>query len=217
MSSLASIPALRGLSPAALGILAGQARAARFAAGTVLRPAGEVARSVVFLLSGTIVATHVGSTGVEVWPERWAGPAVVDKPAVLDGGVPVTGLTALTTVSVRLLDRAGFLDLLEREHSVRTHVLAKLARDAMAGRQRLVEAVTLPAVAQVAVWLTQLTEGQRVVWRGTQEHLAHTLGLSRVTVNRALARLARDGAIELTGHGIVIVDRSRLAAFTGGS
>ena len=96
MSSLASIPALRAVAPAALRSLAGQARAASFGPGAVLRPAGEVARAVVLLLSGTVVATHIGSSGVEVWPERWVGPAIVDKPAVLDGGPPSTGLMAMT-------------------------------------------------------------------------------------------------------------------------
>jgi CRP/FNR family cyclic AMP-dependent transcriptional regulator len=182
----------------------------------VLRPAGEVARSVVFLLSGTVVATHLRPTGVEVWPEQWVGPAIVDKPAVLDGAPSATGLTALTTISVRLLDRAGFMSLLEQQQSVREHVLAQLARDAMAGRRRLVQAVTLPAVARVAVWLTEQTGDQRVAWRGSQEQLAHVLGLSRVTMNRALAQLARAGAVELTVRGIVIADRAQLAPFTGG-
>ncbi|MEU4620663.1 Crp/Fnr family transcriptional regulator [Actinoplanes sp. NPDC023801] len=215
MGSLASVPALRALAPGALVALAARARPARFTAGTVLRPAGEVARSVVFLLSGTVVATHVGPAGTEIWPEQWTGPAVVDKAAVLDGGPPATGLTAFTAISVRLLDRAGFLDLLEREPSVRTHVLAQLARDAMAGRRRLIHAVTLPAVAQVALWLARPGADPDVVWRGTQEQLAHLLGLSRVTVNRALARLVRAGAIELTVRGVVVTDRSRLVVFAG--
>jgi len=215
MGSLASIPALRGLPPAALQALTGQTRAARFAAGTVLRPAGEVAHSVVLLLSGTVVATYVKPAGVEVWPERWVGPALVDKPAVLDGDPPSTGLMAMTTISVRLLRRAGFFRLLEDERSVREHVLAQLARDAMAGRRRLAQAATLPAVAQLAIWLTAQNQNQRVAWRGSQEHLARVLGFSRVTVNRALAQLTQAGAVRLTAHGIVIADQTRLATFIG--
>jgi CRP/FNR family cyclic AMP-dependent transcriptional regulator len=215
MSSLASIPALRGLASTALEALAGQTRTARFTAGAVLRPAGEVSGFVVFLLSGTIVSTHGGADGVEVWPERWVGPAIVDKPAVLDGRPPSTGLMAMTPVSVRLLPRARFLRLLEEEQSVRGHVLAQLARDAMTGRRRLAQAVTLPAVAQLAAWLSEQNRDQRVAWRGSQEQLARVLGLSRVTVNRALARLTRAGAVELTAHGIVIADRIRLRAFVG--
>jgi CRP/FNR family cyclic AMP-dependent transcriptional regulator len=215
MSSLASIPALRGLAPGALEALAGQTFPARFTAGAVLRPAGTVARSVVLLLSGTVVATHGSSTGAQMWPERWIAPAIVDKPAVLDGRPAATGLLATTAVSVRLLPRTGFLRLLEEQESVRRHVLAQLARDAMTGRRRLAQAVTLPAVAQVAAWLSEQNPDQPVAWRGSQEHLARVLGLSRVTVNRALALLTRAGAVELTTHGIVIADRARLAAFAG--
>lgn len=214
MDLLTSIPALRALPAATLESLADRTRAAHLDAGAVLRHAGEVATSVVFLLAGSVVATHVGFTGAEVWPERWDGPAIVDKPAVLHGEPPVTGLMALTAISVRLLDRGSFLTLLNREPSVRDHVLGQLARDAMAGRRRLVHAVTLPAVAQVAAWLAEQSEGRRYAWCGSQEQLAHMLGLSRVTTNRALARLARAGAIELTVRGIVIVDRSHLNALT---
>jgi CRP-like cAMP-binding protein len=213
MSSLASIPALRMLTPAALTALAGRTRTARFAAGAVLRPAGEAPRSVMFLLAGTVVATHSGSAGAEVWPERWAGPAIVDKAAVLDGHPPATGLMALTTVSARLLPPAAFLDLLEEEHSVRKHVLSHLARDAMTARRRLAQIATLPAVARIAVWLNEQNRDRPVAWRGSQEQLARVLGLSRVTVNRALARLTQAGAVTLTAHGIVITDRARLSTF----
>jgi len=51
-----------------------------------------------------------------------------------------------------------------------------------------------------------------VAWRGSQEQPARLLGLSRVTVNRALARLARAGAVELTARGVVISDQRRLDA-----
>ncbi len=166
-----------------------------------------------FLLSGTVVATHSTSTGVQVWPARWNGPAVVDKAALLGEDVPATGLMALTGVGVRLLPRAGFLELLEQEPPVRKHVLAQLARDVMTDRRRLVQAATLPALAHLAVWLTEQNPDHPVAWRGSQEQLAHLLGLSRITVNRALARLTGAGAVQLTARGIVITDRARLGAF----
>jgi CRP/FNR family transcriptional regulator, cyclic AMP receptor protein len=216
MSSLAAVPALRLLTPTALTILADRTREARFAAGAVLRPAGEVPRSVMFLLSGTVVATHSGSAGGEVWPERWAGPAIVDKAAALGGHPPATGLMALTMISVRLLPAAAFLDLMDEEQSVRKHVLAQLARDAMTARLRLAQTATLPAVARIAVWLNEQNRDRPVAWRGSQEQLARVLGLSRVTVNRALARLTQAGAVELTVRGIVIADRARLDTFAEG-
>jgi hypothetical protein len=65
----------------------------------------------------------------------WSGDR--GQAAVLDGSPPSTGLMTMTTVSERLLPRAGFLRLLEEERSVREHVLAQLARDVIADRVRL--------------------------------------------------------------------------------
>ncbi|MEU8301174.1 Crp/Fnr family transcriptional regulator [Micromonospora sp. NPDC048909] len=210
MTSLDLIPALRALSPVELEAVARDSRAVRFGAGALIRPAGEQVSAVVLLLSGTVVATHAAPTGGEVWPDQWTGPAIVDKSAVLDGGRPSTGLVAITGVTARLLPRIRFLRLLDDEQSVRRHVLGQLARDAMASRRRLAQAVTLPAVARVAAWLNAQDPADRVAWRGSQEQLARMLGLSRVTINRALARLTAAGAVRLTEQGIVIDDRGRL-------
>jgi CRP/FNR family cyclic AMP-dependent transcriptional regulator len=213
MTSVGSIPALRALPPVVLAELERGSRAARFAAGAVLRPGGERATAVVLLLSGTVAAAHTTPSGTQMWPEQWVGPAIADKSAVLDGGTPPTGLVAMTAVSTRLLPRTRFLRLLAEEPSVRTHVLGQLARDVAAGRRRLAQAVTLPAVAQVAAWLTVQDPARRVAWRGSQEQLAQVLGLSRVTVNRALARLTGADAVRITREGIVIADRERLENF----
>jgi CRP-like cAMP-binding protein len=148
-----------------------------------------------------------------VWTHQWTGPAIADKPATLDTGTPSTGLVAVTAVSARLLSRSGFLQLLDEQASVRSHVLGQLAGDVMAGRRRLAGAVTLPAVAQVAAWLYAREPAGRTVWRGSQEELARVLGLSRVTVNRALGRLAGAGVVAVTRHGVVVQDRERLAEY----
>lgn len=217
MVSLAAIPALRAVPRPVLEAVAGDTRGLRFAAGAVVRPVGAPAEAVVLLLSGTLVAVHLSGTGGEVWPERWVGPAIADKQAVLAGGTPTTGLTAATAGTARLLPRRRFLWLLEEERSVREHVLAQLARDAVAGRRRLVQAVGSPAAVRVAAWLLAQDPADPVAWRGSQEELGRMLGLSRVTVNRALARLATAGALRVTAVGVVVADRSVLATFGAGS
>jgi CRP/FNR family cyclic AMP-dependent transcriptional regulator len=216
MTSLGAIPALRDLPPAALRAVARRSSPAAFGAGALIRPAGEPVSTVLLLLSGSVAAVHVAASGRQVWTQQWTGPAIADKPATLDTGTPSTGLMAVTAVSARLLSRSRFLRLLEEQESVRTHVLGQLAGDVMTGRRRLAGAVTLPAVAQVAAWLHAQEPADRVVWRGSQEELAWLLGLSRVTVNRALAQLAGAGVVALTRHGIVVSDRARLGGFPAG-
>jgi CRP/FNR family transcriptional regulator, cyclic AMP receptor protein len=211
MASLDSVPALESLPQGTLDAVTRDSRAVRLRPGTVIRPAGERAHSVVLLLSGTVAASHTASSGSEVWLDRWEGPSIADKAVVLDGRTPSTRLVAVTIVTGRLLPRARFLRLLEEEPTVRERVLARLAREVIDTRQRLAEAATLPAVARVAAWLGAQDPARPVAWRASQEQLARVLGLSRVTINRALARLAKAGAVELTSQGVAVVDRQRLA------
>jgi len=210
MTSLDAIPALRALASTALAEVARASRPVRFGPGAVIRPATEPAHGVLLLHSGTVTLVHTAPSGLEVWPQQWSGPAIADKSAALSGDSPSTGLLAATTVTARFLPRARFMHLLDEHPSVRHHVLARLARDMDATRLRLAQSATLSAVAQVAAWLGARDVGHAMAWRGTQEHLGRLLGLSRVTVNRALARLATVGAIRLSDHGIVVVDRARL-------
>ncbi len=51
----------------------------------------------------------------------------------------------------------------------------------------------------------------------SQEDLGRLLGVSRVTVNRVLRRLTREGAIRITPRGIVIADPNRLEALANES
>ncbi|MEJ3746304.1 Crp/Fnr family transcriptional regulator [Actinomycetes bacterium KLBMP 9797] len=209
MTSVAAIPAFASLDGAALAELARHARPVRYCAGAVVRPAGTAPDSVLLLLSGTVVAAYAGPSGGELWPARWDGPAIVDKPAALGGPARSGGLLATAPCAGRLLSPHHFLRLLDAHEPVRRHVLNRLATDALALRERLAEATTLPAVARVARWL--LATG---AWHGSQDELARALGLSRVTVNRALGRLARAGAVRLTPGGVRVVDPARLTSFS---
>lgn len=215
MTSLGTIPAFRALPPESLAAVSHASRSVRYGAGALIRPQGTPAHAVLLLLSGTVAVEHATADGTLVWPERWTGPSIVDKPAVLDGGAWPSGLVAVTPCTGRLLPAERFLRLLEDERSVRGHVLAHLAHTVLAGRRRLAQAVTLPAVARVAAWLGAQDPTDPVAWRGTQEHLGRVLGLSRVTVNRALGHLARRGAVHTMPRGVVVIDRHRLHSAAG--
>lgn len=213
MTSLAEIPALAALSEAAVDALTRETRPVRVRAGGIVRPSGQRADHAVLLLSGTVAAVHTSLDGLEMWPELWKGPAIADKAAVVGGGTEVAGLVAVTQVSARLLPRERFLRLLARDQSVHDHVLGRLARDVMAGRQRLLQAATRSAVGQVAAWLSAWDRCEGSGWRGSQDQLARMLGLSRVTVNRSLMRLARAGAVRVTVGEVVVIDEECLEAF----
>jgi CRP-like cAMP-binding protein len=210
MTSLATIPAFRSLPTDALDALRAASRPVSYPPGAAVRRDGAV----LLLLSGVVVGAHVDASGAEVWPARWEAPAIVDKPAAL---APAVGaLIAATACRGRRLPADAFLRLLDDQPAVRRHVLARLAADAADLRRRLAEATTVPALGRVAGWLlaTGAKPGE-VAWRGSQEDLARLLGLSRVTVNRALQRLAGSAAVALTPRGVVLLDPASLVSARG--
>ena len=138
----------------------------------------------------------------------WAAPCALDKIAVIDGGGHTATLTALAPCGVRSLPRDRFLALVDDAPSVRTHVLRTLAGHARRQQERLTATATLPAEARVAAWLLDqaaTVPGGRALLPGAQQALADLLGVTRVTVNRALSRLQRDRLIELQPRTVIVL------------
>lgn len=209
MTSLGTIPAFAALARETLGALSAVSRPVSYPPGSVIPRDGAV----LLLLGGVVVGAHSNAAGAEVWPARWEAPAIVDKPAAL---APAAGtLVAATACRGRRLPAEAFLRLLDDEPAVRHHVLARLAADTADLRQRLAETATVPALGRVAGWLLATGAGPgEVAWRGSQEALARLLGVSRVTVNRALRRLTRASAVAVTPRGVILLDPAQLESIS---
>ncbi|WP_461008071.1 Crp/Fnr family transcriptional regulator [Streptomyces capparidis] len=209
---LADVPLLASLPPDRLRRLWEQSVPRRYAPGDVLRTAGQPAGHLLVLLEGRVAATGTTPGGQRVGFGQWDGPCALDKVALLDGGGHTVTLTARTPCAVRGLRRERFLQLVEDTASVRAHVLAMLAAQARRQQRRLAEAVTLPTEVRLAAWLLEraaATGCPRVP--GTQEEIAEALGVTRVTVNRALARLQGEGLLRVHRGGVRILAPEPLA------
>ncbi|MEV7520634.1 Crp/Fnr family transcriptional regulator [Streptomyces sp. NPDC091371] len=212
--ALASVPLLASLSEERLRALWSASLPRRHGAGEVLRRAGDPAGHLLLLLRGRVSATAATAAGRVVRFGEWAGPCAVDKVAVIDGRGHTATLTALTACTVRSLPRARFEELVDDVPSVRRHVLRLLADQARRQQDRFAEAATLPVEARLAGWLLARaaeSTGGRVELPGTQQDLADLLGTTRVTVNRALSGLRRDGLVEVTGRTVTVLAPELLA------
>lgn len=170
-----------------------------YAPGATLRGQGAPADHLLVLLDGTASASATTAAGRVVRFGTWAGPCALDKVALLDGAGHTATFTALTPCAVRAVPRARFTALLDDSAAVRAHVLRLLAAQSRAQQERLTDTATLPCEARLAAWLLEglATRGAdgHVPLPGGQRELADLLGVTRVTVNRALSRLRRDGLI----------------------
>lgn len=75
-----------------------------------------------------------------------------------------------------------------------------------------VDTTFLPAIGRVARYLLTLPRGENNTVVCTHESIGQAIGMSRISVSRAIKQLAQQGAVE-TGYGVVqILDESRLQA-----
>ncbi|WP_234320270.1 Crp/Fnr family transcriptional regulator [Streptomyces sp. SBT349] len=210
--ALRAVPLLATLPPDQLRALGAASPPRRVPAGHVLRHATDPATHLLLLLDGRVSATLTTRTGRLVRHGDWSGPRALDKVAVIDGNGHTATLTAVTPCTVRALPRERFLALVDDAPAVRRHVLRVLAAEVRAQGERFTAAATLPAEARLAAWLLDRSAaasggGRRVrlPGTGTQQDLADLLGVSRVTVNRVLSRLHRDGVITVDRHGVRVI------------
>ncbi|MGI5350732.1 Crp/Fnr family transcriptional regulator [Streptomyces sp. CA-250714] len=206
--ALGRIPLLASLPDATLRQLWHQSVPHSAPTGQLLRTAGDPATHLLLLVRGRVAASTTTSSGRVIRFGEWPAPCALDKIAVIDGAGHTATLTALTPCAVRSLPRDRFLGLVEDVGSVRTHVLHVLAGYARRQQQQLAATATLPAEARLSAWLLERAAGVpgcRVPLPGGQQALADLLGVTRVTVNRALARLRRDGVIEVRDRIITVL------------
>lgn len=201
---LRDVPLFASLSADRLRALWAASVPRRYGTGETLRTAGTPARHLLIMLDGRVAATVPLADGRVVRVGAWTGPCALDKVAVLDGSAAGAALTALAPCRVRALPRAAFLSVLDDSATARGHVLRTLAAQAGALQRRLAEVVTLSTEARLAAWLLDAQDSAgRAPLPGTQQDLADHLGVTRVTVNRALSRLRALGLVRLDGKGTV--------------
>ncbi|MFF5491904.1 Crp/Fnr family transcriptional regulator [Streptomyces aquilus] len=191
----------------------------RYDTGEILRAEGTRADQLLVLLDGTTAASAATAGGRVVRFGTWQGPCALDKVALLDGGGHTATFTALSPCVVRAVPRGRFLALLDDSTAVRAHVFRLLATQARAQQHRLTDTATLPCEARLAAWLLEgaADGGPHVPLPGGQRALADLLGVTRVTVARALSRLRRDGLIRTGADGKVEVLAPELLALRAGA
>jgi CRP/FNR family transcriptional regulator len=203
--SLAKIPLLGMLTEVRLRTLWARSRPHRYVARQVLRNAGDPATHLLLLLHGRVAATVTTFAGRIVHFGDFAAPCALDKVAVIDGRGHTATLTALTACAVRSLPRDLFYALVDSAPAARRHVLRVLADHARHEQERFAATATLSTETRLAAWLLEQagrTSDSRVTLPGSQESLADLLGVTRVTISRALMRLQRDALI-IVGRGRV--------------
>ena len=135
------------------------------------------------------------------------------------------GAEAVGRASVCSVPRTRMRDLSRQSPALHEDLLLALDREVAAAQERLLWLGRKTAQERLACFLLECADrigdpaedgGQTVPLPMSQLEIGDYLGLASETVSRALAQLARDGAIDILRPfaGVVIRDRERLEAAT---
>jgi len=217
-ADLARVPMLAEVSGERLRHLAAAHPVRHFRAGSVLLRQGAPATHLLIMLDGQASAVVDHPAGDRSRYPLMPGPCVIDKAAVLAAGTYPATWMATTPGRAVVLSAPAFWTLLRQQPPIREHVLRYLARQVGQSRDALAASAAGPAVSRLARWLlTASASGATptVCLPAGQQGLAEELGLSRVTVNRALQQLARAGIVSVRPRAIAVLDPAKLAPATG--
>lgn len=188
-------------------------------AGAVIFEAGDPPDGLYAVVTGQIKLVYYLPEGQEVvlWvaePGFWFGIRDLFAPRA----VRYAAAVATHASTVFHLPKKAFTDLVAEEPRRAFNFAAIMSHNLLLALRYIAEVVSQPPVTRVAQQLALLCGTAGALERGgydlrlPQQDLAAMLGLSRVTVNKALRVLQAEGLITLGYGRIGVADVGRLAA-----
>jgi CRP/FNR family transcriptional regulator len=217
--SLAAVPLFSQLSSEALEELARSTRVRSYPRGHILCHEGDPGDSLIVLESGQLRVSRYSAAGDEAVLAVVEPPAVVGELALLDGAPRDATVIAQRAVTVRLVPRSVFLDLVKKEPAAVDGLLRALADLVRTSNARHADFVSLDVPGRVAKWLLlQAAKGGEpvptVCLGRSQGELAAELGTTRSTLNRALREFESRGLVEVGENQVTILKPDVLRGYT---
>ncbi len=219
---LADVPLFAALPTHVLDDLARASRTRRYATGQVLWNEGDPGEALLVLEEGQLRVSRFTGAGVEVVLSVVEAPSALGELALLDGAPRDATVIAQHPVTVRLVPRTTFQELLRREPALVEGLLRSLAAMVRSGNARHAVTVGLDVPGRLAAWLLarvaesgdRLPGRPEIVLGRSQGQLAAELGTTRSTLNRALNQFESLGYLSRDGDRVVIRNADALAAYT---
>lgn len=213
LSALRAVPLFATVDENRLQELAARWTLRTVADGEVVAARGEPSDHLIVVETGGLTAMYHAEDGTRLRLGEFRAPCAVDKAAVLDGLGYTATWTATWRSRVRLVPRVDLMRLVDDVPAVRQHVLAQLAQTVRVRQGDVVRNALASTLTRTAAWLVDAAgeTGRRVVLPGAQQGLAEAIGASRVSVNRALRRLAAEGLVRVEPGAVTVLAPELLA------
>jgi CRP/FNR family cyclic AMP-dependent transcriptional regulator len=206
-------PFFSGLGEDELAEIASRVHKRTFRSGEVILLEGEAPQAVYFIVHGQVRIYRLSPEGREQVLKRLGPGEAFNFVPVLDGGPNPSSAMAWTDVTVYVIERSHFVQMV-REHPALTMAILTDFAAKLRHITALAEDLSLRTVgARLAkLLLTQAAEKEAAPRRMTQQEMAAQLGTVREVVGRALTELEGESLIRKERHCIIILDRAGLEA-----
>lgn len=212
--SLARSPLLARIDRHDLPALLALAEERSFRAGQVLFQGGDAGDGLYAIVSGEVRVAIEGADGADVTIAMLARGDVLGELSVLDRAPRSATAVAATAVSALHVTNGRFQDWLATHPRAAGPMLAELAKRLRHTDEQLAELALLGVDARLArrLWqrFAEASENRGpaagAVLRVNQRELASTLGITRESVNKHLARLKAQRIVAIDGGEVTLLE-----------
>lgn len=191
----------------------------RLERGKVLFWEGDEGDRLYLIQSGMIKLGRTSPDGRENLLAVLGKGEFIGELTLFDPGPRTATATAVTESQLLELSHEALGEWLDENPAASKRLLRELAHRLRRTNEAVTDLIFADVPGRVAKALLDLAdrfgedtaEGVHVTHGLTQEELAHLVGASRETVNKALAEFIARGWIRLEGRGVYLLDLERLA------
>lgn len=215
LEALRSVKLFAGVPLRVLAPLAEQCVERRYPAGRALFNEGDPGQGLYVLLKGSVSLDHTLPRGETLHVAVLGAGETLGELALLDGGVRSVTATALEPCVALTLSREAFLHAAGQSFDLCVAVMQGLGTRVREATIRMGQRQSRDVLHRVAAELARApADADGVVDLGLdQTALSQRVGATRESVNRALARLKREGVARRVGPRAYKVEPKRLSRY----
>lgn len=181
----------------------------KYRAGQLVYLQGARPERFYYLISGSVRSFISTGDGEERVLAIHRSGDLMGEASFFDGCPRVTSAMAVEDCRILAIDREQLDAAFQRHPELALPMLQHLARTVRLLSDH-VESASLPARQRVVRWLLSQPAGPDGALKATHEAIGQAVGLSRVTVSRALGELAALGLVKLGYRSVSVLDRGAL-------
>jgi len=219
-SVLRRIPLFRDFEDAELTQIASTVGIARFSKHQFIVRESEPGDTFFIIVSGSISVCRIAPDGRETILSILKEGDFFGEMSMFDSSLRSASIKALTEVEVGTINRAEFLDLLDRNPKIGRLLVIELAERLRAANALIAATTSQDIRARLASLLLNLSEqfgepvdnGIKISLRLTNQEMANMIGTTRETVNRTLNRFWDDQLVDMRTAHVVVTSPDKLRA-----